>query len=103
MRCLLLLLLLQSTTTLVVPPARAPAVKHFINLSNGIEALEPLTRAGLPIEQVSFMRLQSSHCEAQDFYGILWNLDHNLLMHLALGASRLVHVLSFARSSRAHA
>lgn len=29
--------------------------------------------------------MQSSHCEAQDFTGILSNLDHNLLMHLALG------------------
>ena len=33
----------------------------------------------------SQVRIQSSHCEAQDFYGVLQNLDHNLLMHLALG------------------
>lgn len=39
----------------------------------------------MPPEQVAFCRIQSSHCEAQDFYGVLWNLDHNLLMHLALG------------------
>ena len=59
--------------------------RHFINLSNGAEALPLLEAAGVPSEQVSFIRVQSSHCEAQDYYGILHNLDHNLLMHLALG------------------
>ena len=90
------------------PPV--PAVRHFINLSNGAEALQALHDAGVPPESISFIRLQSSHCEAQDFNGlqhsrsshahaciaitifpvsrapgILQNLDHNLLMHLALG------------------
>jgi hypothetical protein len=66
--------------------ARAtPPVRHFINLSNGAEALPLLEAAGVPSEQVSFIRVQSSHCEAQDYYGLLHNLDHNLLMHLALG------------------
>ncbi|KAL1503986.1 hypothetical protein AB1Y20_010402 [Prymnesium parvum] len=65
--------------------AGRPPVKHFINLSNGIEALEPLARAGLAADSVSFVRVQSSHCEARDFDGILSSLDHNLLMHLALG------------------
>jgi len=62
-----------------------PPVRHFVNLSNGAEALPLLAAAGLPAEQVQFCRIQSSHCEAQDFYGVLSNLDHNLLMHLALG------------------
>ena len=65
--------------------ALAPPVRHFINLSNGAEALALLDGAGVSPEQISFMRLQSSHCEAQDYAGILANLDHNLLMHLALG------------------
>jgi hypothetical protein len=75
------------TPSLVVPPAtsRPPPVKHFINLSNGIEALELLSAAGLPVEHVCFCRVQSSQCESGDFQGILTNLDHNLMMHLALG------------------
>lgn len=70
---------------LALHSTRAPAVRHFINLSNGAEAMPLLAAAGLPPEGVSFIRVQSSHCEAQDFYGLLQNLDHNLLMHLALG------------------
>ena len=73
-------------------PSRATAtggavapVRHFINLSNGAEALPLLAAAGVAPEHVSFIRIQSSHCEAQDFHGILSNLDHNVLMHLALG------------------
>lgn len=80
-----LMLLLPRQATPLLPPPRATPVKHFINLSNGIEALRPLDLQGLPVEQICFMRLQSSHCESQDFHGILSNLDHNLLMHLALG------------------
>lgn len=67
------------------PPRPPSATRHFINLSNGAEAIELLANAGVPPEAISFMRIQSSHCEAQDFNGILQNLDHNLLMHLALG------------------
>ena len=80
---LLLLLAAQRSNALAVPPP--PATRHFINLSNGAEAIGLLTKAGVPPEAISFMRIQSSHCEAQDFNGILQNLDHNLLMHLALG------------------
>ena len=60
-------------------------VRHFVNLSNGAEALPLLEAAGVPAAEIAFCRIQSSHCEAQDFYGVLQNLDHNLLMHLALG------------------
>ena len=66
-------------------PGIARPVRHFINLSNGAECLALLESAGVPPAQVAFMRLQSSHCEAQDYAGVLTNLDHNLLMHLALG------------------
>ena len=69
----------------LAPGLAPPPVRHFINLSNGAEALALLESAGVPPEQVAFMRLQSSHCEAQDYAGVLSNLDHNLLMHLALG------------------
>jgi hypothetical protein len=37
------------------------------------------------MEQISYFRLQSTHCEMRNYEGILENLDYNLLMHLALG------------------
>ena len=80
---MLALILAPAVDALAMNPA--PPVRHFINLSNGAEALQLLDQAGVPPEQISFLRIQSSHCEAQDFNGILQNLDHNLLMHLALG------------------
>lgn len=60
-------------------------VRHFINLTNGVEALP-----SLPAD-VSFVRIQSSHCEANAFYPVLENLDHNLLFHLATGSTCLVY------------
>ena len=78
-----------AAANLALAPGTAPGiarpVRHFINLSNGAECLALLESAGVPPAQVAFMRLQSSHCEAQDYAGVLTNLDHNLLMHLALG------------------
>ena len=77
-----------ASLSLCAGPSAAPpaghATRHFINLSNGAEALPALHTLGVPPELVSFVRIQSSHCEAQDHYGLLHNLDHNLLMHLAL-------------------
>lgn len=67
------------------PVYRSTSCEAFYQPFKQIEAIEPLTRAGVPMDQISFIRIQSSHCETQDFHGILWNLDHNLLMHLALG------------------
>ena len=45
--------------------SHAPPVRHFVNLSNGAEALPLLSAAGVPPEAISFCRIQSSHCEAQ--------------------------------------
>lgn len=59
---------------------------HFINLTNGIEALQHLDR-----QDVSFVRIQSSRCEANDFYGILSDIDHNLLFQLAIGSECVVY------------
>ena len=53
---------------------------HFINLTNGLEALPVVGDA-----DVNFVRIQSSKCEANDFYGLLADLDHNLLFRLATG------------------
>jgi hypothetical protein len=56
---------------------------HFVNLTNGVEALPALQRMRLPY---SFVRLQSTACEQQNFEQIVLALDSTLLMHLALGA-----------------
>ena len=60
---------------------------HFINLTNGLEAL-PLLGDG---HDVNFVRIQSSKCEANDFYGLLADLDHNLLFRLATGHECVVY------------
>jgi len=62
--------------------------KIFLNLTNGIEAIE---RFGLKLEDVSFIRLQSCHCESKKFVEILKELDYNFLMHLAMGFRCVVY------------
>lgn len=57
-------------------------IKHFINLTNGIESLE---RLNLDPANVMFMRIQSSHCERHLWNRIIIETDHNLYMMLALG------------------
>ena len=64
---------------------------HFINLTNGIEVLSEPAFAGGLRGNVNFVRIQSSRCEANDFYGVLGDLDHNLLFHLATGAECVVY------------
>jgi len=59
--------------------------RHYLNLSNGVEAMDKLLAAGVPAEHISFCRIQSSQCEAQDFTGLIGNLDNDMLVHLALG------------------
>ena len=76
-------------------------MRHFINLTNGLEALPALEAAGVAPEHVSFVRVQSSHCEANNHYGVLENLDHNLLMHLALGATKSMFCSPRSRTSLA--
>ena len=70
--------LLATTVSPLAPPAKRRV--NFINLTNGIEALPALDHA------TNVCRIQSSRCEANDFYGVLQDLDHNLLFHLATGA-----------------
>ncbi len=56
--------------------------KYFINLTTGIEAFQDLP---LVVDEVSFIRIQSSHIERSAFDDLLYILDDNLLIHLALG------------------
>ena len=65
-----------------------------------LEALPALEAAGVAPEP-AFVRVQSSHCEANNHYGVLENLDHNLLMHLALGATKSMFCSPRSRTSLA--
>ena len=69
----------------IVEPVALPSLldcRHFINLTNGIEALPRLHSVGLPY---SFVRIQSTACEQQLFEKLIGELDSALLLHLALG------------------
>jgi len=73
----------ESMTSL--PPRRA--VKKFINLTNGIEVLPQLiNEGGVGFDDVSWLRIQSTHCENTNYNGIIESLDHNFLMNAALGS-----------------
>ncbi|KAL4447627.1 hypothetical protein ABPG75_004846, partial [Micractinium tetrahymenae] len=61
---------------------------HYINLTNGIEAIPRLQQLGLPYR---FLRLPSTRCEQQQFEQLMNDLDADLLMRLALGQCCLVY------------
>lgn len=52
----------------------------FLNLTNGIEYL-PEVEDGV----IHFMRIRSTTIERKDWLFLLMDLDHNFLLHLALG------------------
>jgi hypothetical protein len=64
--------------------------KHFVNLTNGIEAIPMLEEMGY---EFSFIRIQSTQCENHKWDKILQDLDYNFLMSLALGHT--VHVYDY--------
>jgi len=61
-------------------------MKHFINLTNGLEWLYELR--GTPF---SFIRIQSSHVERKDYDKIMAQLDSNFLLMLAAGETCIVY------------
>ncbi|KAK9821651.1 hypothetical protein WJX74_004456 [Apatococcus lobatus] len=63
---------------------------HFVNLTNGAEALPLLSSMGLAY---SFCRIQSTALEQKRFEALLSELDSNLLLNLALGKCCLVYDL----------
>lgn len=73
------------------PVARQRRVWHMINLTNGLELLKELLERGHSAEALHFCRLQSSHCEARDFEAVLRELDHNMLLRLAVGDAVVIH------------
>jgi len=62
--------------------------KLFLNLTNGIEAIQEYN---LKIEDISFVRIQSSYFEAHKYDEVIYELDHNLLMYLALGYECVIY------------
>jgi hypothetical protein len=56
--------------------------KHFLNLTNGIEALE---KYNFPADEVNFIRIQSSYVESHLYNDMLLEIDQNFLMFAALG------------------
>ncbi|KAF5835715.1 hypothetical protein DUNSADRAFT_6994 [Dunaliella salina] len=74
------------------PPAIKPLppldnCKHFVNLTNGLEALPLLHELGL---HYNYVRIQSTACEQQKWESLIVDLDTNMLMSLALGQCCLV-------------
>lgn len=57
---------------------------YFLNLTNGIEYLDK--NDILENEIIHFMRIRSTTIERKDFLFLLSDLDHNFLLHLALGS-----------------
>jgi len=62
--------------------------KIFLNLTNGIEALE---KFNLNIDKINFIRIQSTHLENEAFDKLLSTLDSNFLMSLALGYECIIY------------
>lgn len=63
--------------------------RHYLNLTNGLEALSELLAAG---ETYSFLRIRSTTVERLDWHLLLVEeLGADLLMHLALGHECVVH------------
>lgn len=52
----------------------------YLNLTNGIEYIDNLS-----IDDIKFVRIQSSLCEAKAWNKIIYDLDYNFLMDIALG------------------
>lgn len=71
--------------------------RHFINLTNGLEALSALHEL-IPSAQLRFTRIQSSHCESGAYDKLLCGLDNELLFSLACG--RQCYVYDFASRNK---
>lgn len=73
--------------------------RHFINLTNGIEALPQITSL-LTKSEIRFTRIQSSHCESGAYDKLLASLDHELLFSLACGRDCYIYDFASRNKSR---
>ena len=46
---------------------------------------------GLTLGEISYVRIQSSHCEKGDHISVLSNLDYNFMMNMALGNVNIMY------------
>ena len=60
--------------------------KHYINLTNGIEAISEHN-----LSNFSFIRIQSSACEQRLWDKLLLDLDYDFLMNVALGNECIIY------------
>lgn len=60
-------------------------VRHFINLTNGIEAIPVIS------EPYAFIRIQSTACEQKRWDFVLQDLDYTFLLALASGETCVVY------------
>lgn len=60
-------------------------IKRYINLTNGIEAIEGINGS------YNFIRIQSTMCEQKNWDRIIQELDYTFLMDLALGNECVVY------------
>lgn len=63
-------------------------IKHYINLTNGIEALEKVKSFKEPY---SFIRIQSTTLEGNNYLKLMQDLDHDFLLNLVLGVEVKVY------------
>lgn len=71
---------------------------HYINLTNGLQALPTLRALQLPPR---ITRIQSTHCEQQQLEQLCLGLGPDLLFHLATGRCCLVWDLGSRNKKRA--
>lgn len=69
--------------------------KIFLNLTNGIERLNS---EFINYDELSFIRIQSTHLEQKNYENIFLTLDSNFLMHLAMGFKCVVYDYGSRRS-----
>lgn len=63
-------------------------MRHYINLTNGLEALAEVQATGEPW---AFLRMRSTTLEHADWPRLISEVSDDLLMHLALGEACTVH------------
>lgn len=61
-------------------------IKHYINLTNGIEAITQYN-----LKDYSFIRIQSTACEQHLWNKIILDLDNDFLMNVALGNECIIY------------
>lgn len=75
--------------------------RHYVNLTNGLEALPPLSaHPTLQASELRFTRIQSSHAEASAYDTLLASLDNDLLFSLANAHTCYVYDLASRNPKR---